>query len=131
MQPDQAQPAIPQHKDLEILPVELPESRETAQCHYFKIVYALALDPLGFVRLGNDGFFRSLTTDPHVVVAVGLEPRLIEAELEMSDYGAERERLFRGVDGTKVPRELWFSSPTTVFCRRRLMRSWLGKANQC
>ena len=62
----------------------------------------------GVWSLGKDGVLRSLTADREVIDAVVLRPELIKAFLDRMPYYAPNEIDYRGVDGTKVPREQWF-----------------------
>ncbi|KAK7894041.1 hypothetical protein LTR67_006742 [Exophiala xenobiotica] len=89
-----------------------------------RIVKAFRIDPMGGISLGKDGVLRSLTADRDVVDAMGLPPRLIKAYLDQSHYVKELEDEFRGVDGTKVPREQWFRSD------RRLLPQPLSKEHK-
>lgn len=57
---------------------------------------------------------RSLTASREVLGAVPLSPRLIKADLDRLDYDQQAEAEFRGVDGTKTPREHWFSPPPGI-----------------
>ncbi|PFH60159.1 hypothetical protein XA68_11373 [Ophiocordyceps unilateralis] len=63
---------------------------------------------LGVLSLGKDGILRSLTADREVVDAVALSPPLIKAMLDRMPFNPQNEMDYRGVDGTKVPREQWF-----------------------
>ncbi|KAM0203255.1 hypothetical protein ACHAQI_010509 [Fusarium lateritium] len=63
---------------------------------------------MGISQLGLDGISRSLTADREVVDAVPLSPALIKAILDRIPYNEECEKLFRGVDGNKTPREQWY-----------------------
>jgi hypothetical protein len=62
----------------------------------------------GIVALGKDGIFRSLTADREVVDAVALRPELMKALLDRMPYNPQAEIDYRGVDGTKTPKEQWF-----------------------
>ncbi|KUJ17930.1 uncharacterized protein LY89DRAFT_683917 [Mollisia scopiformis] len=62
----------------------------------------------GIFALCKDGVFRSLTADRSVVDAVALRPELIKAMLDRMPYKPQNEIDYRGVDGTKVPKEQWF-----------------------
>ncbi|GIK02016.1 hypothetical protein Aspvir_006059 [Aspergillus viridinutans] len=70
-----------------------------------------ALDPMGITSLGADGVLRYLTADRDVIDAIGLRPGLIKAFLDRMPvpFSQEAEDIFRGVDGTLVPREQWFN----------------------
>ena len=58
--------------------------------------------------LGPDGVLRTLTPDCDVIDAIGLPPRLIKAFLDRTPFDQKTEDMFRGADGTKVPREQWW-----------------------
>jgi hypothetical protein len=77
---------------------------------FFTITNALKHDPTlnGIWHLGKDGVLRSLTADREVVDAAALRPELIKAFIDRFPYNAQNEVNYRGVDGTKVPREQWF-----------------------
>jgi hypothetical protein len=65
---------------------------------------------MGILSLGNDGVMRSLTADRHVVDAVGLSPAQIAAYLDRMPLAfGQDDTLLKQADGTKVPREQWFS----------------------
>lgn len=65
---------------------------------------------MGILFLGNDGVMRSLTADRRVVDAVGLSPAQIAAYQDRMPPDFRRDdSLLRQADGTKVPREQWFS----------------------
>lgn len=76
------------------------------------ILGSIKHDPslMGILSLGKDGVMRSLTADRRVVDAVGLRPNLIVAFLGRlppeirQTYGVNKD-----ADGTKVPKEQWFS----------------------
>lgn len=74
------------------------------------VLYHMEQDPTGGMTvLGSDGVVRSFTDDSQVVDAVGLPPRLIKAFLDLQEWSAENEQVFRGVDGTNVSREQMFN----------------------
>ena len=58
--------------------------------------------------MGPDGVLRTLTPDCDVIDAIGLPPRLIKAFLDRTPFDQKTEDMFRGADGTKVPREQWW-----------------------
>ncbi|KAJ9150559.1 hypothetical protein NKR19_g5234 [Coniochaeta hoffmannii] len=65
---------------------------------------------MGILSLSNDGVMRSFTADRHVVDAVGLSPAQIAAYLDrMPSAFRQDNTLLKQADGTKVPREQWFS----------------------
>ncbi|GFG00818.1 hypothetical protein IFM5058_00185 [Aspergillus udagawae] len=68
-----------------------------------------AYDPMGITSLDADGVLRYLIADRDVIDAVGLRPGLIKAFLDRMPFTQEAEDIFRGVDGTLVPREQWFN----------------------
>ncbi|KAH7205785.1 uncharacterized protein BKA55DRAFT_586628, partial [Fusarium redolens] len=61
------------------------------------------------VHLGRDGIFRYLDADRNIHYAIALRPALIKALLDRGPYDKEEEIVFRGVDGTKVPKEQWYN----------------------
>ncbi|TVY83489.1 hypothetical protein LSUE1_G002707 [Lachnellula suecica] len=63
---------------------------------------------MGIYDIGADGILRLLTADRDVVVAIALSPRLLKAALDRMPFSQETEDKYRGVDGTKVPKEQWF-----------------------
>ncbi|KAH7231722.1 uncharacterized protein BKA55DRAFT_695964 [Fusarium redolens] len=71
-------------------------------------------DLLGIVHLGRDGIFRYLDADRNIHYAVALRPALIKALLDRGPYDREEEMVFRGVDGTKVPKEQWYNPPPGI-----------------
>ena len=96
---------------LQVLPDNTSPERKQAQRDYSAILQSLPLDLLGVFCLGKDGVLRSLTASRDVLGAVPLSPRLIKADLDRQDYNEQVEVEFRGVDGTKTPREHWFHPP--------------------
>ncbi len=50
----------------------------------------------------------SLTANRAVIDAVPLRPNLIKAYLDRYPFDQEIEDMYRGVDGTTVPRDKWF-----------------------
>lgn len=67
------------------------------------------LSLLGCIAMGADGVLRSLTADREVIDAIGLDPSQIasfERQLPPSMRDPKRDET---VDGTKVPREKWYS----------------------
>lgn len=85
--------------------------RARALYDFETILHDIKEDPQGMISLGPDGVLRSWTPDRAVVDAVGLTPRLVKAYLDVLPYVAEEEARFRGVDGTKTPREQWYDPP--------------------
>ncbi|KAK6369446.1 hypothetical protein LTS17_009789 [Exophiala oligosperma] len=79
------------------------------QQEFSKIMSSLKLDPMGVVCLGKDGVLRSLTADRDVIDAVALAPKHIKAMLDRMPFSQEAENIWRGVDGTTVPKELWYN----------------------
>jgi hypothetical protein len=57
---------------------------------------------------GKDGVLRTVNLDLEVVNAIPLPTRLIKALLDRTPHNQELEDIWRGVDGTTVPREKWF-----------------------
>jgi hypothetical protein len=88
-----------EYKDLVCAQKELSEILRTAK-----------QDPTlkGISHLGSDGIYRCLTADRDVVDAIPLTPPLIKALLDRFPYSEESEKKFRGVDGTKTPKEKWY-----------------------
>jgi hypothetical protein len=80
-----------------------PDQQEISQ-----VLRSLKLDMEGIFHLGNDGVLRSLTADRAVIDAIPLPPNLIKAFLDRNPFDQELEDLYRGVDGTTVPRDQWF-----------------------
>ena len=82
-----------------------PDQQELSQ-----ILKNIRHDPtlLGILHFGTDGILRSLTADRDVVDAVALPPRLIKAFLDRRPFNQESEDMYRGVDGSKTPKEQWF-----------------------
>ncbi|RGP72621.1 hypothetical protein FLONG3_6629 [Fusarium longipes] len=72
------------------------------------------LDLLGISDLGPDGIFRFLDADRNVHYAIPLRPGLIKALLDRLPYDMEEEKFWRGVDGTKVPKEQWYNPPPDI-----------------
>ncbi|RMJ19113.1 hypothetical protein CDV36_001244 [Fusarium kuroshium] len=99
---------------LQVLPKDLSPARKQAQRDLIAISRRLPVDPLGVHCLGRDGVMRSVTANRQVLGAVPLEPRLIKASLDILDYDEELEAEFRGVDGTKAPKEHWFEPPPGI-----------------
>jgi len=97
-----SQPSPPPAHDEQTQDETQKELSETLEC--------LQHDPTlnGVWSCGKDGVLRSLTADREVVDAVALRPELIKALLDRMPHRAQNEIDYRGVDGTKVPREQWF-----------------------
>ncbi|KAL3593241.1 hypothetical protein FPOAC2_07536 [Fusarium poae] len=72
------------------------------------------LDLLGIADLGRDGVFRFLDADRNIHYAIALRPALIKALLDRLPYDEEEEKFWRGVDGTKVPKEQWYNPPPGI-----------------
>ncbi|KAF9772561.1 hypothetical protein IL306_009717 [Fusarium sp. DS 682] len=72
------------------------------------------LDLLGIADLGHDGIFRFLDADRNIHYAIALRPALIKALLDRSPYNKEEEKFWRGIDGTKVPKEQWYNPPPGI-----------------
>ncbi|KAF4970336.1 hypothetical protein FSARC_2592 [Fusarium sarcochroum] len=83
---------------------------DPAQKELSAIMLKMEDDPtlMGITCMCSDGVFRSLTADRDIVDAVPFTPRLIKAFLDRLPYEEETEKEFRGVDGTKVPKEQWY-----------------------
>ncbi|KAF5660284.1 hypothetical protein FHETE_9026 [Fusarium heterosporum] len=88
------------YKDLSPEQQEMSDILYNMECH--------DLELLGIADLGRDGIFRFLDADRNVHYAIALRPALIKALLDRSPYDMEEEKLWRGVDGTKVPEEQWY-----------------------
>lgn len=108
---NQAQTEAPQLPELQILPEDLSPARKQAQRDFTAISRLLPVDPLGACCIGMDGVMRSVTASRQVLGAVPLEPRLIKASLDRLDYDEKTEAEFRGIDGTKTPKEHWRNPP--------------------
>ncbi|KAI8652832.1 hypothetical protein NCS57_01348800 [Fusarium keratoplasticum] len=87
-----------------------PKDLSPAQHEVSEIMLKMKDDPtlMGIRMLGKDGIFRSLDADRNVVDAVACTPPIIKALLDRMPYDAEAEKSFRGVDGTKTPKEQWY-----------------------
>lgn len=89
-----------------------------------KIIQSLKKTPFSIVHLGPDGIFRCLNWDRTILDAYPLTPELIDLFLTHGPDGRNKENLkiqqanMAGVDGMKVPRELWYNPPEEV--RRKL-----------
>ncbi|BDD54907.1 hypothetical protein MAP00_000480 [Monascus purpureus] len=70
---------------------------------------ALHRDPLVCIDVGTDEAMRSPTLDNEVIDAIGLPPRLLKVMLDMFPYNKDVEARYRGVDGTKVPKDQWMN----------------------
>ncbi|RSM11809.1 hypothetical protein CDV31_006577 [Fusarium ambrosium] len=96
----------------DILDCEYPDPKDLspAQHELSEIMLKRRDDPtlMGIRMLGKDGIFRSLDADRNVVDAVAFTPQLIKALMDRMPYDAEAERIFRGVNGTKTPKEQWY-----------------------
>lgn len=88
-----------------------PKDLSPAQHELSEIMLKMKDDPtlMGIHMLGKDGIYRSLDADRNVVDAVACTPPLIKALLDRMPYDAETEKSFRGVDGTKTPKEQWYN----------------------
>lgn len=95
----------------EFVPADLAPERKQAIVEFMNMSGSMDVDPLGVFDVGKDGVLRSLTADRKVLGAAPLEPRHIKGFLDRLPYDAETERRFRGIDGTKIPQEQWFSPP--------------------
>ncbi|KAF5642250.1 uncharacterized protein FTJAE_3725 [Fusarium tjaetaba] len=71
-------------------------------------------DLLGLADLGKDGVFRFLDADRNIHYAIPLRPALIKALIDRLPYDPDVEKFWRGVDGTKVPEEQWYSPPEEI-----------------
>ncbi|KAF4338950.1 hypothetical protein FBEOM_7126 [Fusarium beomiforme] len=87
------------------------EDLDPAQKELEHIIATMKDDPtgMGISHLGRDGVYRSLTADRDVVDAVPFPPPLIKALFDRlpSSYAEKAVDVFRGVDGTKTPKEQW------------------------
>jgi hypothetical protein len=86
-------------------------------------------DPTSCISLGQDGILRNLTGDREVINAEGLSPELITA-LQNRLPPTFRQN-FEGVDGSKVPKEEWFSPDKSLLPealteekKQKAMESW-------
>ncbi|KAH7237070.1 uncharacterized protein BKA55DRAFT_543704 [Fusarium redolens] len=84
-----------------------PEQQEMSDILYNMERHDLGL--LGIADLGRDGVFRFLDADRNIHYAIALRPALIKALLDRSPYDHEEEKFWRGIDGTKVPKEQWYN----------------------
>ncbi|KAF4454922.1 hypothetical protein F53441_2661 [Fusarium austroafricanum] len=106
------------------------EDLTTDQKEMNEILRYMNRDPylVGRSFLGMDGVYRFFDADSNVHYAVGLRPGLIKAFLDSLPYNAEAEKFYRGVDGSKVPKEQWYTPPAIEICpplsekTRRIMR---------
>lgn len=71
-------------------------------------------DLMGIAHLGDDGVFRFLDADRNIHYATPLRPALIKALLDRLPYDEEAEKRYRGVDGTRVPKEQWYNPPAGI-----------------
>lgn len=71
-------------------------------------------DLMGIAHLGDDGVFRFLDADRNIHYATPLRPTLIKALLDRLPYDEEAEKRWRGVDGTRVPKEQWYNPPAGI-----------------
>ncbi|KAH7234828.1 uncharacterized protein BKA55DRAFT_138879 [Fusarium redolens] len=92
------------------------EDLDPAQKELEHILATMKHDPtgMGISHLGRDGIYRSLTADRDVVDAVPFPPPLIKAILDHFPYSEEAVKVFRGVDGTKTPKEQWYEPLTGI-----------------
>jgi hypothetical protein len=80
-----------------------------------KVGRSMKKTPFGIVHLGSDGIFRSLDWDRTVLDAVPLTPEQIHFFLTYGPDGRNKDNLktqqakMKGIDGTRVPREQWYS----------------------
>ncbi|KAF4446452.1 hypothetical protein F53441_9909 [Fusarium austroafricanum] len=83
---------------------------DPAQKELSDILSNIKHDPtlMGVVHLGQDGIFRSLTADRDVVDAVPFSPLLIKAMMDRLPYREQTDKDFRGINGTKTPKEQWY-----------------------
>ncbi|KAJ3526590.1 hypothetical protein NM208_g11115 [Fusarium decemcellulare] len=93
-----------------------PNDLSPAQHELSAIMLKMRDDPtlMGIRDLGKDGIFRSLDADRNIVDAIAFTPALIKALLDRMPYDAESEKNFRGVDGTKVPKDQWYDPPPGI-----------------
>ncbi|KAI0596113.1 hypothetical protein F4775DRAFT_565614 [Biscogniauxia sp. FL1348] len=87
----------------------------------FKVHQILNRDPNGrsFTFLGKDGVLRVIhSREYHVIDASGLAPIQIKEYLDTFLWSQEKEETFRGVDGTKVPREELFNPPSGILPKK-------------
>lgn len=107
-------------------PGEQTETRMQHQKELGEILRGIKDDPTlnGILTMTKDGVLLSLTADREVsfkyilayiaihefqvVDAVGLKSEHIKALLDRLPFKPENEVKYRGVDGTKVPRQQWF-----------------------
>lgn len=103
-QPSQDMPDVAQYFDCEYPD---PKDYSPAQHELSEIMFKMEDDPtlMGIHMPGKDGIFRSLDADNNVVDAVAFTPPLIKALMDRMPYDAEAEKSFRGVDGTKTPKD--------------------------
>jgi hypothetical protein len=86
-------------------------------------------DPTSCISLGQDGVLRNLTGDREVINAKGLSPELITAMQNRLPPTFHQD--FEGVDGSKVPKEEWFSPDKSLLPealteekKRKAIESW-------
>jgi len=72
------------------------------------------LDLLGIAELGRDGIFRYLDADRNIHYAIALRPALIKALLDRTPCDQEEEEFWRGINGTKVPKDQWYEPPPGI-----------------
>ncbi|RKK88296.1 hypothetical protein BFJ69_g152 [Fusarium oxysporum] len=72
------------------------------------------LDLLGIAELGRDGIFRYLDADRNIHYAIALRPALVKALLDRTPYDQEEEKFWRGINGTKVPKDQWYNPPPGI-----------------
>ncbi|CEI67988.1 hypothetical protein FVEN_g7739 [Fusarium venenatum] len=107
------QPASPEETQEGIAYKDLsPEQQEMSDILHKTESYDL--DLLGIADLGRDGIFRFLDADRNILYAIALRPALIKALLDRLPYDEEEEKSWRGVDGTKVPKEQWYNPPPGI-----------------
>ncbi|KAF5249313.1 hypothetical protein FANTH_5394 [Fusarium anthophilum] len=86
------------------------EDLDPAQKKLEDILATLKHDPtgMGISHLGRDGIYRSLTADRDVVDAAPFPPPLVKALIDRFPYSEEAVKAYRGLDGTKTPKEQWY-----------------------
>ncbi|KAF5011927.1 hypothetical protein FDECE_1992 [Fusarium decemcellulare] len=108
-----AEPSKTVELEIPAVGCEYPDLKDLspAQHELSTIMLKMRDDPtlMGIRDLGKDGIFRSLDADRNIVDAVAFTPALIKALLDRMPYDAESEKAFRGVDGTRVPKDQWYN----------------------
>jgi hypothetical protein len=73
----------------------------------------LPKDPTSIIHFGKNGVLRNLNGDRDVLDAIGLDPNMIRKYLMR--YPEEWRQGYEGVDGTKIPVDLWYHPENELF----------------